>query len=212
MNGPHDMGGFTGFGAVAAEPREPVFHATWESKVFALVNALSSTNDWPANRPIRESLPALQYWNASYYEIWLAAMERVLVERGILDAPDQAQRPEWPVTGVPSAAAMTAMLQAGAPEDRATMKPPKHAVGGHVRTRNFSPAHHTRLPRFARGRAGEIASVHGTFAYPDSQVCGRGDDPQWLYSVRFPARELWGKDSRDFVHLDLWEPYLEEPA
>lgn len=25
MNGPHDMGGFTGFGPVVAEPDEPVF-------------------------------------------------------------------------------------------------------------------------------------------------------------------------------------------
>ncbi len=30
MNGPHDMGGFTGFGPVMPEPDEPVWHAEWE--------------------------------------------------------------------------------------------------------------------------------------------------------------------------------------
>ena len=36
MNGVHDMGGMHGFGPVAAEPNEPVFHHDWEKSVFAL--------------------------------------------------------------------------------------------------------------------------------------------------------------------------------
>jgi nitrile hydratase len=36
-----------------------------------------------------------------------------------------------------------------------------------------------------------------------------GENPQWLYTVRFTAKELWGHDNRDHVMLDLWEPYLE---
>ncbi|NNF78362.1 MAG: nitrile hydratase subunit beta, partial [Rhizobiales bacterium] len=38
-----------------------------------------------------------------------------------------------------------------------------------------------------------------------------GEDPQWLYSVRFKATELWGDGANrnDHVHVDCWEPYLE---
>ena len=27
--------------------------------------------------------------------------------------------------------------------------------------------------------------------------------------MRFTAAELWGSTSRDLIHADLWEPYLE---
>jgi hypothetical protein len=80
-----------------------------------------------------------------------------------------------------------------------------------VRTRNISPEGHTRLPRYARGRIGEVIAVHGTHVFPDSNAHGKGEDPQWLYTVRFGARELWGKDTKDAVCIDLWEPYLEKP-
>ena len=45
--------------------------------------------------------------------------------------------------------------------------------------------------------------------FPDSSAHGKGDDPNWLYTVRFTARELWGHDTEDKVNIDLWEPYLE---
>jgi hypothetical protein len=83
-------------------------------------------------------------------------------------------------------------------------------VGDKVRTRNINPSGHTRLPRYARGRAGESVAVHGTHVFPDSNAHGKGEDPQWLYTVRFSARELWGKDTKDTVMIDLWEPYLEK--
>ena len=51
--------------------------------------------------------------------------------------------------------------------------------------------------------------MHGTHVFPDSNASGRGEDPQWLYTVRFTGQELWGKDTRDSVCIDLWEPYLE---
>jgi len=52
--------------------------------------------------------------------------------------------------------------------------------------------------------------VHGVHVFPDSNGMGRGEDPQWLYSVRFEARDLWGSDTTaSAVYADLWEPYLE---
>ena len=40
---------------------------------------------------------------------------------------------------------------------------------------------------------------------------GLGDAPQWLYSVAFDARELWGAQAQTGlrVAIDAWEPYLE---
>jgi nitrile hydratase len=82
-------------------------------------------------------------------------------------------------------------------------------LGDKVRARNITPEGHTRLVRYARGRPGEIVLVHGTHVLPDSSAAGLGDDPHWLYTVRFTARDLWGKDTNDSVCIDLWEPYLE---
>ena len=36
-----------------------------------------------------------------------------------------------------------------------------------------------------------------------------GEDPQWLYTVRFTAQELWGSDDAASVSIDAFEPYLE---
>jgi hypothetical protein len=36
MDGAHDMGGMDGFGQVEPEPNEPVFHAEWERRAFAI--------------------------------------------------------------------------------------------------------------------------------------------------------------------------------
>jgi nitrile hydratase len=47
--------------------------------------------------------------------------------------------------------------------------------------------------------------------FPDSNAAGKGEDPQWLYSVRFEGRELWGADGDPNlkISVDAWEPYLE---
>ena len=67
-----------------------------------------------------------------------------------------------------------------------------------MRTLNVNPRGHTRLPRYARGRTGVIERVHGCHVFPDSNAHGRGEDPQWLYSVRLGS-----------VNFDAFEPYLE---
>lgn len=71
MNGAQDMGGVHGFGAVLAEPDEPVFHAEWERRVLALMLAIGATGEWnlDASRFARESRPPSEYLSKSYYEI-----------------------------------------------------------------------------------------------------------------------------------------------
>ena len=39
----------------------------------------------------------------------------------------------------------------------------------------------------------------------------RGDDPQWLYTVVFDGRELWGPDGDPTlkISIEAFEPYLD---
>jgi nitrile hydratase subunit beta len=88
---------------------------------------------------------------------------------------------------------------------------PRYLIGQQVRARKMNPPGHTRLPRYARGRTGVVERDRGVQAFPDTNVYGRGENPQHVYSVRFAARELWGEaaSARDSVYIDLWEDYLE---
>ena len=85
MNGAHDMGGTHGFGPVEPEPDEPVFHADWERRAFALTVAMGATGEWnlDESRFAREDRPPADYLGRTYYEIWLGGLERLLAERGL---------------------------------------------------------------------------------------------------------------------------------
>ena len=215
MNGPHDMGGFTGFGPVLHEDDEPVWHADWEPRAFALVLAMGMTGSWNIDeaRHARERLPAMQYWRASYYEMRHYALILQLIELGLITAMEEEQGrmavPAKPVKRVAKAEMIPAILASGGPADRPSKQPQGFFVGDKVCTRTINPFGHTRLPRYARGKEGEVVTVHGTHVLPDSNALGVGENPQWLYTVRFTAMDLWGKDTKDAVCIDLWGPYLE---
>lgn len=215
MNGPHDMGGFEGFGPVTPEADEPVWHADWEPRAFALVLAMGMTGSWNIDeaRHARERLPAQQYWRSSYYEMRHYALLLQLIELGLISAIEEAEGkmnlPPRAVKRVAKAEMIPAILAAGGPADRPSNLPQSFKPGDKVRARNINPEGHTRLPRYARGKVGEIILVHGTHVFPDSNAHGKGENPQWLYTVRFTAQELWDKDTNDSVCIDLWEPYLE---
>jgi len=84
-------------------------------------------------------------------------------------------------------------------------------AGDSIRARNINPTGHTRLPRYIRGKQGQIATDHGVFQFADSLAHGGGKQPQHLYSVRFTAQELWGANApaQDSLYIDLWDDYLE---
>ena len=86
MNGAHDLGGMHGFGPVAAEPEEPVFHADWERRCFAITVAAGFLGEWniDASRYARERMAPALYLGTSYYEHWLHGLQTLLVERGLL--------------------------------------------------------------------------------------------------------------------------------
>jgi nitrile hydratase len=84
-------------------------------------------------------------------------------------------------------------------------------AGDRVHSLNINPTGHTRLPRYARGKLGVVECVRGGFVFPDTNAHDRGENPQWVYSVVFTGKELWGADadSKLAVAIDCWEPYLE---
>ena len=61
-----------------------------------------------------------------------------------------------------------------------------------------------------RDKLGEIEAVRGCHVYPDSVTTGAGEDPQWVYTVVFSGRVLWGEDSDPSVKVSIeaFEPYL----
>jgi nitrile hydratase beta subunit len=216
MNGPHDMGGMQCFGPVRPERDEPLFHHDWERRAMGIVVAMGATGRWnlDMSRAARESLPPATYLSSSYYEIWIRAMERLLVERGLVEVSElvEGRAHGEPVPGVRrlEGANAAAALARGSPTSRSVAAAARFAVGDRVRTRNMNPPTHTRLPRYCRDKAGTIVAVHGAHVFPDSNARGEGENPQWLYGVRFEARDLFGDDTTaTAVHADLWEPYLE---
>jgi nitrile hydratase beta subunit len=217
MNGGQDLGGRHGFGPVAPEEDEPWFHADWERRAFALTLAMGFTGQWniDASRHARESLHPVRYLSSSYYEIWEAGLERLMVERGLVSEEEieagRALTDPVAVKRILKGENVASVLAAGGPVERDTNTEPAFAVDDAVRTIIANPTRHTRLPAYARGRPGTIARVHGCHVFPDANAQGLGEEPHWLYSVRFDARDLWGADGRagDAVHIDLWEPYLE---
>ena len=218
MNGPHDMGGMQCYGPVEPEADEPVFHGEWEKRALAITVAMGGTGMWnlDQSRFARESLPPVQYLSSSYYQIWLAGLESLMKARGMVTGSelDGGRLDIPPVeTKRPAAdrAVMKTILATGGPVSREASGEPAFKAGDAILTRNTHPAGHTRLPRYARGKPGVIAAIQGFHVFPDSNASGKGEDPHWLYSVAFKARDLFGSGSHE-VLLDCWEPYLERAA
>ena len=217
MNGAADLGGMMGFGPVIGEPEDEYFHADWERRALAITLAVSAVGAWSidAGRHARESFSPAEYLSSTYYEIWIKALERLLLDTGLVEADELAQRrslrPGVPVNRTLSATAVPAVLAAGTRYDRPVDVPARFAVGDRVRTRNMHPTGHTRLPRYARGKVGVIERVHGAHVLPDTNAHGAGEHPQWLYAVLFDARELWGDAAEAglTITIDVWESYLE---
>jgi nitrile hydratase subunit beta len=217
MDGAQDMGGVPGFGPVQPEQNEPVFHAEWERRAFALTLAMGMPGGWniDMSRFAREDRPHRDYLDKSYYQIWLAGLERLMLERNLVSADEieagGVLHPPKPVTATLTAEGVAAMLHRGGPTERTASTAALFGIGDRVRAKTINPPTHTRLPRYVRGHVGVIERVHGAHVFPDSNANGAGEDPQWLYTVTFEGHELWGGDADPLVEIsvDAWEPYLE---
>jgi nitrile hydratase len=216
MDGVHDMGGMDGFGKVVAEPNEPAFHAPWEGRVLAMQRAMSYAGAWAIDmsRSAQERLPPQVYLTVSYYQRWALAMEKNVVERGFA-APEELASGHALREGKQLKRKLTPQtVREGMTRGsfyRQAQGPARFKTGDRVRAKNIHPPTHTRLPRYVRGHVGVVELVHGCQAFPDTVAIDKGDDPQWLYTVVFEGRELWGADADSTlkVSVDAFEPYLE---
>ena len=217
MNGVHDMGGMHGMGPIREEKDEPVFHASWEGRAYAVTRAMGGWRLWnlDASRYQRELIAPVDYFRLSYYERWIAALVELMLKNDLVTRSEvDTGRPD------PGAAVRTPAFTAdkvpilvaqGVPARRDVPVAARFQVGQRVRARTMNPTGHTRLPRYTRGKTGTVHQDHGVFVFPDTNARFAGENPQHVYSVRFGARELWGDESsaRDSVYVDLWDEYLE---
>jgi nitrile hydratase len=210
------MGG-QDMGPVVYEKNEPVFHAAWEGRIYALNRAVRAWRKWSldTDRHALERFPPVDYLRMSYYERWVHRLEAHLVQFGLLSKEEIESGKATP--GSPKAnpvltlATSDRWLTRGVDSSDDPKVRPLFKVRQRVRGRNINPTGHTRLPRYARGKAGVIVRDHGVYLFPDTNAHFQGEKRQHVYSVRFTARELWGENAspRDSVYLDLWDDYLE---
>jgi nitrile hydratase len=208
------MGGMHGFGPVEEEANEPVFHEPWESRVYAMNRAMGPLRIWSIDdgRAAQETLPPYVYASATYYQRWLLGLERRVLEQGLASPEElkagkslkEIEKPNRIFTPKDADDLTRGSFERDAPSQ------PQFKAGDRVRTLNINPVTHTRLPRYARDKVGEVEAVRGCHVYPDSVTTGAGEDPKWLYTVVFSGQVLWGEGSDPAVKVSIeaFEPYL----
>jgi hypothetical protein len=71
-----------------------------------------------------------------------------------------------------------------------------HACASHPAIACVPNIHPNSLaPRYVRGHIGVVERLHGCHVFPDTAALDQGENPQWLYTVVFESRELWGDDA-----------------
>ncbi len=215
MDGAHDLGGMHGLGAIDRS-QEAHFAYAWEERVFRLTLACGMCGHWnlDMSRAARERMEPAHYLGSRYYEHWLHGLETLLVEKGLVTVAEMATgRAEDGRTfnPVPENRVST-LLARGGPTRMEAPHSARFRVGDSVRIVNHHPHSHTRMPRYIRGRVGEIRSCHGAHVFPDEHALSGRRIPQYLYGIRFVADELWGPgfgEARTVVHVDVFEPYID---
>ncbi|MFF5278222.1 nitrile hydratase subunit beta [Streptomyces sp. 900116325] len=221
MEGIADMGGTEGWGPTHP-PRadEAVFPEPWQGRAFALTRSsiqLAGLNV-DAFRHAIERLDPTAYLADGYFGRWLNAAELILAESAIL-APtaiqararnlrgEQVEEPPIPEPTKPGYA----------PTAKGSLRTidaaPAFAEGERVRAKNMSPTGHTRLPGYVRGHTGVVALIQPASVLPDTNAHFQGENPEYVYSVRFDSRELWGAEAEPFtLTIEMFESYLERTA
>jgi nitrile hydratase len=217
--GVHDLGGAEGWGrAPVPKPDEPVFGERWEARAFALAllsMRVSGTN-LDAFRHSMSRLDREDYFDDGYYGRWLHGAENLLSDSTIV-APGTVEARAARLAGESD------VDEPPAPEPhrpdytptaggsiRTIESPPAFKVGDRIRARRFDPPGHTRLPRYVMGHEGTVGIVEPAQVLPDSHAHFQGENAQWVYTVRFGSRELFGPDAEEFdLNIDLYESYLE---
>jgi nitrile hydratase len=174
----------------------------------------------PEFRAVVEQMPPAEYLSTSYYEHWLFQLERYCEQQNWCSREDLRQRMAAASPAGPPPAGNSAvraeqvmpMLLKGGVNRAEVASDPRFAVGDRVRMRRDNPPTHTRLPNYVRGCVGTVTAAHGGFALADAQARGRHDVAEHLYTVRFEAAEVWGRNAEagSAFYLDLHESYMDK--
>jgi nitrile hydratase subunit beta len=169
-----------------------------------------------AFRHALERLDRTDYLDDGYFGRWLNAAELVLTDSAALapqaveararnlggqhvvePPPSQLVRPDYKPTAEGSLRVVDAA--------------PAFAIGERVRAKNMSRSGHSRLPRYVRGHTGVVEVVQPPSVLPDTNAHFEGENPQYVYTVRFDSRELWGAEAEPFaLTIEMFESYLEK--
>jgi nitrile hydratase len=187
---------------------------------MALAVAMGPTAQWTLDhsRSARESLPFDRYLANPYYRTWYEALCSLLLERGLVTV-DEVRTGCAESVGPGRLASLKVadvdrVLATGSPTLRPLAHPPRFEVGQLVQVKATWPDGHTRAPGYVHGRSGRVAAVLGAHILPDRRsrrLVGPFDEtPEWLYTVVFQGRELWGDDAEPAteVSVDAFESYL----
>lgn len=217
MDGIHDLGGMDNFGPIETEENEPVFHADWERAIFSNVVALLGAGYFKVDevRRATEEIPPVKYIQSQYYEKWLDSTLALLYEKNVVTPDEIEQGRSLSATGftlppLPKEGAEF-VLNNPVPANVDVDVKANFNVGDAIVSKNMHPHHHTRIPRYVRGKRGVVEKDYGVFLLPDTNGHSGPDKPQHVYSVRFMARELWGDDAspKDSLYIDLFDDYME---
>ena len=209
MDGIHDLGGMSGFGAVEVERDEPVFHEPWEALGYGFgalgIAVLRVFNTDEFRHAIERIEPPL-YLAASYYERILTGVATLFVEKGVVTREELETRARGPFP-------LARPVDARGLVPARTPRRGGFAVGDAVVVRDVHPTGHTRVPRYVRGKGGVVLHVAPPFSFPDASAHGLPAREEPTYHVRFEARELWTEAAEEHapVIVDLWQSYLEKP-
>jgi nitrile hydratase len=215
------MGGTEGWGPThPPRSNERVFEEPWQGRAFAmtLLSVGVAGYNVDAFRHALESLDRAAYLDDGYYGRWLNAAERMLTQSAIL-APgavdararnlrgEHVEEPPIPEPAKPDYAPTV-------PGSLRTVDvEPAFATGERVRAKDMSPAGHTRLARYVRGHTGVVELIQPAAVLPDTHAHFLGENPQYVYTVRFDSQDLWGPEAEPFaVTIELFESYLEKTA
>jgi nitrile hydratase len=197
-----------------------VFPEVWQGRAFALALLSNRLAKWnlDAFRHALERLSRTDYLDDGYFGRWLNGAELILTESAIL-APEaieararnlrgeQIQEPSTPLPVRPDYA----------PSAEGSLRTvgvrPAFAVGERVRAKNISRTGHSRLPRYVRSHVGVVELVQPASVLPDTNAHFEGENPQYVYTVQFDSRDLWGAHAEAFaLTIELFESYLERAA
>jgi nitrile hydratase beta subunit len=226
VNGPHDLGGVSGFGTIPMRDEPPrAYPGGWEGRTVGAVIASVAIGlfDMDRFRAGVESLPPIAYMDSDYFRRWLHSLERNLVQSSAITEADVERRlqelRENPDFALPrrsdpeGLAAVVAYVENGGPIARRIEAEPAFSIGDRVRARRIRierrGEQHTRLPGYVQGREGTIHMRHPPARVPDIEVAGGPQRSEHVYTVRFDGRGLWPDGEAATVCVDLWESYLE---